>query len=186
LDRQCHRNRRRQSRSTYRHRWQRKAIDASVRQIYGAEKWLASATRVVRSDGSPGLLLPPKDGRKVQRIAIGFGCPEGGAVSSGEFGKGYVHVLTETGVHEILGELDTISDLVDYLAAKEDLAARGCAVIQTGTQADLLAWYLHNGRTFPGEANLLYADDTLWNGLRNSPEFQRRKEPTRRVTSGTK
>jgi hypothetical protein len=156
-------------------RWQRKAISASVRQIYGAQKWLASATRVVRSDGSPGLLLPPENRRKVHRIAVAFGCPNGGIVSSGEFGKGYVHVLTESGVREILSELDTITDLVDYLTAKEDLAARGCAVIQTGTQADLLAWYLHNGRTFPGDANLLHVDDTVWDGLRNNPAFLRRK-----------
>jgi hypothetical protein len=160
-------------------RWQRKAVDASVRQIYGAEKWLTSATRVVRSDGSPGLLLPAKDSRKVHRIAVAFGCPEGCMVSSGEFGKGYVHVLTETGVHEILGELDTITDLADYLAAKEELVARGCAVIQTGTQGDLLAWYLHNGRSFPGDANLLHVDDTVWEGPRTSPEFQRRKEADR-------
>lgn len=157
-------------------RWQRKAIDGSIRQIYGAQKWLASATRVVRSDGSPGLLLPAKERRKIHRIAVAFGCPEGCLVSSGQFGKGYVHVLTETGVHEILGELDTITDLVDYLAAEEALAERGCAVFQTGTQADLLAWYLHNGRTFPGDANLLYVDDTVWDALRNSPEFRRRKE----------
>src|ERR1700726_268298 len=33
-------------------RWTRKAVEASVSQIYGAERWLASAARVIRADGS--------------------------------------------------------------------------------------------------------------------------------------
>jgi hypothetical protein len=36
-------------------RWTREAIDASVKQIYGAERWLASATHVVAKDGG----MPP-------------------------------------------------------------------------------------------------------------------------------
>jgi hypothetical protein len=160
-------------------RWKRRAVDDSVRQIYGAERWLASAPRVIRADGSPGLGLPPKEGRKVHRIAVAIGCPDGGTIASGDFGKGHIHVMTECGVREVLGELDTITDLVDYLANKEALAARGCAILQTGTQADLLAWYLHNSRTFPGDADLMFVDDTVWDGLRNSPEFKRRKEADR-------
>src|SRR5215471_13490663 len=32
-------------------RWRREAIEASVRQIYGAERWLRSATHVMRGVG---------------------------------------------------------------------------------------------------------------------------------------
>jgi hypothetical protein len=159
-----------------RERWERKAIDASVRQIYGAQRWLVSASRVIRADGSPGLRLPPNERRKLHRIAVAIGSRGKVSISSGELGKGYIHVMTEWDVREILGELDTITDLVDYLAAKEDLAQRECAVIQTGTQADLLAWYLHNNRTFPGKVDAMFVDDTVWDGLRDSPEFKRRKE----------
>jgi hypothetical protein len=39
-------------------RWRRRAIEDSVKQLYGAERWLQNADRVIRSDGSPGIALP--------------------------------------------------------------------------------------------------------------------------------
>jgi hypothetical protein len=54
-------------------RWEREAVDASVKQIYGAQRWLANATRLVRKDGSHGLRLPPPDTRRVYRIAVAIG-----------------------------------------------------------------------------------------------------------------
>jgi hypothetical protein len=54
-------------------RWQRTAIDASAKQIYGAERWLQTAERVVCFDGSPGIALPPLSARRVHRIAIALG-----------------------------------------------------------------------------------------------------------------
>ena len=93
-------------------RWEREAIDASVKQIYGAERWLAQATRVVRKDGSPGLRLPPLENRHVHRIAVAIGGKGETIIKSGDFGKGYVHVLTQRGFEDLLTELDTITDLV--------------------------------------------------------------------------
>lgn len=39
-------------------RWRRKAIDESVKQLYGAERSLKAANRVIRAEGSVGLALP--------------------------------------------------------------------------------------------------------------------------------
>ncbi len=39
-------------------RWQRRAIDDSCKQIYGAARWLDTATNVIRSDNTAGLPLP--------------------------------------------------------------------------------------------------------------------------------
>jgi len=50
-------------------RWRKKAIEQSAGQIYGAERWLDSATHVVRSDGSPGLALPLVSERRLHRVA---------------------------------------------------------------------------------------------------------------------
>jgi hypothetical protein len=36
--------------------------------------------------------------------------------------------------------------------------------------------YLHGGRAFPKEQNLLCLDNTIWNGMKSRAEFQRRKE----------
>src|SRR5205823_4811264 len=117
-------------------RWTRKAVEASVSQIYGAERWLASAPRVTRADGSPGLPLPPLPDRKVYRIAVAFGSRGEVGINSGDFGKGFVHVLTEDSFQDILNELDTITDMVEYLAAKEAFAAN-CAMILQGSENDL-------------------------------------------------
>ena len=51
-------------------RWGRRAIDESVNQLYGAQRRLASIDRVIKADGTPGGLLPPKGERRVHRIAI--------------------------------------------------------------------------------------------------------------------
>src|SRR5438046_2091692 len=53
-------------------RWERKAVDASVKQIYGAERWLGSASYIIRSDGTPGLSVPVAADRRVYRIAVAF------------------------------------------------------------------------------------------------------------------
>ncbi len=39
-------------------RWNRRAVEKSAKQTYGAERWLRSASHVIRSDGTPGLNLP--------------------------------------------------------------------------------------------------------------------------------
>jgi hypothetical protein len=110
-------------------RWERRAIEESVKQIYGAERRLSVATQVIQADGLPGLPLPPLAQRKVHRIAVAFGGRDQVVITSGDFGKGFVHVLTERSFLEVLRELDTITDLVDYLSAKEALLGqmlRGC------------------------------------------------------------
>ena len=159
-------------------RWERKAIDDSVNQIYGAERWLGSAAQVIRGDGSPGLELPPLAQRNVHRIAVAFGGRGEVAIKSGDFGKGFVHVMSEHSFLDVLTELDTITDLVAYLEAKEALAAK-CSVVITGSESNLLGWYLFHNRSFPGEADLLLVDETIWQGIREKPEFKRRKEADR-------
>ena len=159
-------------------RWERKAVDESVKQIYGAQRWLASASQVIRSDGSPGLALPPLSQRKVHHVAVAFGGHTEVAVKSGDFGKGFVHVMDENSFLEVLTELDTVTDLTDYLAAKEALIS-GCSVLIEGPESNLLGWYLHNNRSFPGNSDLMIVDNTIWQAMREKPEFKRRKEADR-------
>lgn len=156
-------------------RWIRKAVDASVGQIYGAERWLASAIHVIRADGSPGLAFPPIDRRKVHRIAVAFGSRGEVSIRSGNFDKGYVHVMTEESFHVILSELDTVTDLVSYLEAKEAFTAK-CSTIMHGTEKDLLGWYLFHGRRFPEDPDFMIVMDDIWDGLCDRPEYANRKE----------
>jgi len=159
-------------------RWERKAIDDSVNQVYGAERWLSTAAQVIQSDGSPGLPLPPLGRRKVHRIAVAFGGRGEVVIASGDFGKGFVHVMTEYSFLDVLRELDTITDLLEYLAAKEAFLAR-CRVVAEGSEANLVGLYLTNNRSFPSGADLLIADDTIWRGSQGEPGFKRRKEADR-------
>ncbi len=157
-------------------RWQRKAVEESVKQLYGADRWLKSADRVIRRDGTPGLRLPALAERLVHRIALA--CGGGGEVptTSGDFGKGFVHVMTEEAFFGVLRELDTVGDLVNYLEAKEALVTRGCSVVLEGSESNLVGLYLFHGRRFPQDCDRLIVDDGIWSEVAAKPEFQRRKE----------
>ena len=157
-------------------RWRKKAVDESVKQLYGAERWLQTAPRVIRADGAPGLRLPQPSDRRVHRVAVALGGRGTVPYSQGDFGKGFVHVLEEEGLRTILQELDTITDFVSYLSAKEALVGRGAVPFMEGQEEDLLALYLHQGRTFPAEYDLIVVGDGLWRTLTAKPEWKRRND----------
>lgn len=156
-------------------RWERKAVDDSVKQIYGAEKSLRSAERVMLRDGSYWLNLPPLADRKIHRIAVAFGSKGQVPIRSGDFGKGFVHVMHEHSFFHLLTELDTITDLIHYLNAKEALAYR-CALVVEGTEVNLLGMYLFNNRTFPTSEDFMVVGESVWSELIQKPEWKRRKE----------
>jgi hypothetical protein len=156
-------------------RWTRKAVDASIKQIYGAERWILQAKCVVRADGTNGLPFPEPGRIQVHRVAVALGSQGEVPISAGDVSKGYVHVLTEEALDAILTELDTVSDFVAYLTAKEKWLNSIERVIVTGGEHNLLAWYLLNDRVFPANADTFLIDDDFWNALEEKPEYQRKK-----------
>jgi hypothetical protein len=160
-------------------RWQKKAIDESTKQIYGAERWIRRTSRVIRYDGSPGLLLPKSSELILHRVAVALGGNSSVPYQQGDFGKGFAHVLDETSLRVILRELDTITDFVEYLAAKESLLTSGRIPLMQGQEEDLLALYIHTGRRFPQGPDVLIIGDDLWIGLTKKPEWKARKEADR-------
>ncbi len=156
-------------------RWQRKAVDASAKQLYGASKWLQSASHVIRSDGTHGIPLPPADTRHIHRVAVAFGSGGECSINSGDFGKGHVHVFAEQTLFDILTELDTITDFVHYLSAKETFLTNCGGIVINGAEADLLGVYIHGGRTFPENADFLMVESGIWDKLCSRPEFKARK-----------
>lgn len=158
-------------------RWRKKAIDASCKQIYGAQRWTDSATNVITKDGEKGIAFPDPSRRRVHRVAVALGSEGEVPLTFGDFGKGFVHVFDEWSLEVVMNELDTISDFVKYLADKESLYARGVlTMFSSGGEEDLLAFYLHQGRQFPEEPDFLVFDGDLWATLTNKPEWKRRKE----------
>jgi len=129
-------------------RWRKRAIDDSVKQIYGAERWISTANHVVKNDGTEGLPFPAKGKRKIHRVAVALGSDCNTSLHFGDFGKGFVHVCNEVSFSIIMEELDTISDFIRYLSLKEQRYGIGTKIIQKCREEDVLAIYLHHGKEF--------------------------------------
>jgi hypothetical protein len=157
-------------------RWRKRAIDESVKQIYGAQRWLEQASHVIRKDGTLGIALPNKKTRRIHRIAVAFGGEGNAPIKYGNFGKGFVHVLDELSFQAILKELDTIEDFVTYLSDKEEFLTNGPRSVLHGGEEDLLATYLVRGRSFPSVTGLLMLEDGIWNSLKERKEYQAKQE----------
>ena len=153
-------------------RWLRSAIESSSRQIYGAERWLNQATRVIQSDGSQGLDLPPINNRRTHRVAVAVGSQREAPLQYGDFGKGFVHVFDEITFPLVLKELDTIEDFVGYLDAKERFTGGGTETIFEGREEDFLAMYLANGRTLPSRFDRVLIMGGIWDDFVSRPEYR--------------
>ena len=153
-------------------RWTRKAIEASARQLYGAERWISTSgqTNVVRNDGALGLPFPPIERRRIHRIAIALGGEERFPLTFGDLGKGFVHVFDERGCDTILRELDTVHDFITYLRAKEEFF--GAHDVLCPGEENLLAVYLSRGRIFPRADQPIFIEPDSWQKLEGRPEYQ--------------
>jgi len=156
-------------------RWRKRAIKDSVKQIYGAERWIGSAEHAITRDGKPTLPFPPIATRRIHRVAVALGSKGKFPVEWGDFGKGFVHVFDKTSLHIVMGELDTISDFVKYLSDKELLYRNGVSTAFAAGEEDLLALYLHRGRQFPDGYDHIVLDDNLWAAVSTKPEFRAKK-----------
>jgi hypothetical protein len=156
-------------------RWRRRAIDASLRQIYGAERRIGRSSSVITHKGEVGLELPAEGERRIHRVAVAFGADRRLPIPSGDFGRGFVHVFDEVSLDVVMGELDTISDFVTYLGQKESLLRADASVVVNGGEEDLVAMYLRNSRTFPDGFGLIIVDGGLWDRHSSSQEYLRKK-----------
>ncbi|MCX5727110.1 MAG: NERD domain-containing protein [Candidatus Saganbacteria bacterium] len=160
-------------------RWQREAVSKSAKQIYGAERWLRAARHVIRADRTPGIALPDLSHRRVHRIAVALGGRGRVPIHMGDFGKGFIHVISDESIEAILGELDTVEDLSNYLLAKEALCQGGTHVNILGNEQDLLAIYLQGERCFPTGQDILMVEDGIWDNFIKRPEYVAKKEADR-------
>lgn len=157
-------------------RWNRRAVEESAKQICGAERWLKSAPHVIRCDGSPGLNLPAGKEQVIHRIVVALGGKDKVPIIFGDFGKGFVHVLDDISFHIVLQELDTISDFIDYLSAKERFYMSGKETPLLAGEENLLAFYLHYGRQFPEKVDSVFLEPGLWEAFIKKPEYIKKKE----------
>lgn len=163
-------------------RWQKAAIDKSVQQIWGAERWLRVTDRVIRSDGRE-VALAPKSDRRFHRITVSLGGRGNVPLKWGDLGHGFVHLLDEFSLKAAFSELTTITDFVRYLSAVERIFERGAKPVFVGSGAeDLLALYVHNGEEFglfdpdAGEPALVLIQEGIWDALSKDPDYLARNK----------
>lgn len=159
-------------------RWRRRAVDESIKQVFGAERLLnldGVQDRVTTKSGKAALVLPPKGAMRLYRVAVALGGENKTIFSSGlcddKGTETYVHVLNGSAFVAMIRELDTIADFVAYLSAKERMQAE---VVMEGGEEDLLAMYLQNGRMFP-DKDLICLREGVWQAFSESKQFQAKK-----------
>lgn len=154
-------------------RWHKKAVIASINQLYGAEKWLTEHPGRIfldRECRTPFPLPLPKPAEiHFHRIAVTRGSysaceaffrgksigslrlsSEKGphslpfTVGTGHPNKPFVHIFDEHSLDIIFEQLDTVFDFVAYLRKKEQFLTRDGMEITTDGEEQLLAFYLRH------------------------------------------
>lgn len=160
-------------------RWQRRAIDGNVKQLDGAHRVLEKIDIVLTKSGEESLPLPVD--RSIHRIAVAFGSKGEVPLIQGNMGRGFTHVFDEAMLQVALEELDTITDFVEYLEAKEAFFSSDVELIVNGDETDLLGWYLMNGRKFDTStpdgsgASLIIIDEGIWDEYTAKAEYREKK-----------
>jgi hypothetical protein len=156
-------------------RWQKKAIEKSYKQIYGAERAICNShTNILTFDKKYPIKFPDLDKMKVYRVGISFGRRENFPLPFGDQGKGFIHFFDQLSFPKLLNELDTITDFVNYLDAKEKFFDSGKNAYFR-SEEDLLAIYLHRGRKFPENIDKTIIETNTWEKLIQKDEFINRK-----------
>jgi len=153
-------------------RWIERAIDASIKQVYGAERFIESTDKILLKDKKTEIEISKNIDWNIHRITVAFGRVEKFPLRYGDFGKGFVHVFDEKSVQIVLNELDTIKDFVNYLHAKEEFITSKQYPFSYGEE-DVLGYYLSNNFSFPQGADFVIFHDDLYEGLSNDKEYQK-------------
>jgi len=153
-------------------RWIERAIDASIKQVYGAERFIENTDKVFLKNRKTEIEISKDIDWKIHRIAVVFGRGEKFPLRYGNFGKGFVHVFDEKSVQIVLNELDTVKDFINYLQAKEEFIIARQYPFSYGEE-DILAFYLSNNFSLPQGADFVIFHDDLYEGLSNDKEYQK-------------
>jgi hypothetical protein len=112
------------------------------------------------------------------------------SVGLGPAGKPFIHILDEFALEVILGEFDTASDFLTYLTARECFLGDPNHLIIAPGEEQLVAayllnmrgddhWFIPAPRAGEKEPNLIYLDESHFEGLRNRSEYRAKKDADR-------
>tara|TARA_Y100001933_G_C19008867_1_gene567836 strand:- start:26 stop:1087 length:1062 start_codon:yes stop_codon:yes gene_type:complete len=141
-------------------RWVKKAVEDSIKQLYGAERFLKNVDQVKLKNRVTKITLPDRKKRTIYRIAIAFGSDYDFPLPMGMNKRGFVHVFDEKSTATIISELDTITDFTRYLIAKENFLVSNHLLLPEET--DFFALYIQTGLEFDFPVDTIASDGGLW------------------------
>lgn len=152
-------------------RWNKRAIEDSLKQLNGAERFLKSVSSFKLKDAKEEIELPKE--KNFYKIALAIGGIGKFPLPESIRNNGYVNIMDEISFHSIISELDTMKDFILYLREKQ---AKLLDVHFTGNgEEDLLAFYLCNELNFPEKA-FIYFDEGIYETLKKSKGYLQEKK----------
>ena len=177
-------------------RWFRSSIANSAKQITKAEKSIQTAPDKVFLDAQCleklPIALPAAGDMRVHRICVALGALDRAEVETGVRGlkikpstmhdaerftvgringaRGWVHIFDDVSLMRVLTELTTIKDFLRYLETKVALFDVD-QFKYAASEADMLAYYLWNNRSFPAMDVDYFIKANLWAEVEASKEF---------------
>jgi len=153
-------------------RWNKAAIEKSIKQLKGAKRHLDGSNEVKSKDGIVTIKLPMINTRKYHYLTISLGSQREVPVILPE--NEVIHFLDEYNLITFFSELDTVADFIEYLKKKEDFLKKNTRIM--GTEEDILAFYLYQNRHFPIDTGFYVFGDNLWNDVSNRKEYRAKKK----------
>lgn len=152
-------------------RWNTRAIEDSVKQLNGAERFLKAVSSFKLKGSEEEIELPIE--KNFFKIALAIGGRGKFPITESIRNNGYVNIMDEVSFHSITLELDTITDFISYLREKQTKLSN---VYFTGNgEEDLLAYYLFNEFNFPDKTYLVF-DEGLYKSLKKDKLYIKEKK----------
>ena len=161
-------------------KYKKAEVDKNLRQLAGARRQLFDLkTPIHLKNARRG--IDTFDTSKIQQVfLISVLLGEGEEYFSfvDEIKDKKVHVFTRDFTQIVLNELNTVSDFVEYLKAKEQFIDTDKSLVIIGGEEEFLAFYLMNDRSFKrfAEADHIMIQDGSWEHLQNKPEYKAKKK----------
>jgi hypothetical protein len=156
-------------------RWNKAAIEKSIKQLKGAKRFLDSQSTIRSKEHNIIFNLPNLDIRRYHLLTVSLGCKRKIPISIPMEDDLFVHFVDEYSLDVLFRELDTASDFIEYLEKKEALYIPSKKIVM-GAEEDILGYYLWNNRSFPEKADGMFFSDDIWKNIQERPEFNKRKE----------
>lgn len=159
--------------------YNKREVEKNLKQLSGARRFLFDLKKPIELENSRRKkeIFDPTKIKEIYLISALLG--EGELISS--FAKIYnnqhIHVFNRQFVEDVLTELDTIVDFVNYLKEKEVIFNKDLNITLMGGEHELLAYYLMNERTFSNlfEYDSVIITDDWWEELHTKPEYLAKK-----------